>query len=355
MKTTKTLAFALALSLGIAASGCAADAPADDPSNPDDPSDPDDPPLPENVDATGRYQLKSSIDLAQNAPGKAGEVAQAIIAATDDGDDPTSWILDQVINSMSSGTFKNILQTSKPFIAGYLNDRLLEIAPDFVTTMVQVGNDFGEVSKSFGLNETLDIAGAPGAYTGKHSVLGVRFKIDNVESEYAFADYGTTAVTAEGVGVSVEPSTGKITLADHKIPLAYGKVLRIALDGAVIPMVDPSAGNLGELLANQVNCQVVGEAINDAVVDTIGFGPGAGTFRAACQLGLQKGAELIYNKIAEIDGSALELGITGTAKGLDKNGDNKLDTIQTGTWAGTMSYAGAPATLTGATFFGSRM
>lgn len=351
-----SLAKPLALVLAFTAGACAADVASNPPGDPSDPGnpDPDDPPLPPDVDASGKYQLKSSIDLAENAPGKAGDVAREFIKATDDADDPTSYLLDLVINSMSSGTFKSLLQGSKPFVAGYLNDRLLEIAPDFVTTMLTIGNDFGQASKTFGLDETLDVTKAGGAWVGTHSVVGARFKIDNVETDYAFADYNTEAVTVPNVGMTIDP-TGKLTLADHKVPLAYGKVLRIALDGAIIPSLDPAAHNLGDLLQHQVNCQVVGEALDQACSDAIGFSPGVGTFRTACTVGLQKAADTIYAKIADIDSSALELGITGTAKALDKDQNNQLDTIQTGTWAGTMSYAGTPATLTNATFFGARM
>ena len=354
MKTTKNLAFALALSLGALATGCAAEVPAN-PDDPNDPSDPDDPPLPENVDATGKYQMKSSIDLAQNAPGKAGEIARSFIDATDDADDPTSWLLDQVINNIGNSTFKNILQGAKPFVAGYINDRLLEIAPDFVDTMLVVGNDFGEAAKSFGLNETLEVSGSAGSYSAKHSVTGARFKINNVESDYAFADFNATPVVVENVGLTVEAGSGKITLAQHSVGLKYGTILRVALDGAIIPAINPASQNLGQLFTNLVNCQAVGEQMHVATLDLVGFSPGAGVYRTACTLGLQKAADLIYSKLNEIDGSALDLGITGTAKALDKNNDNKIDTIQTGTWAGTMSYAGTPATLTGATFFAERM
>ncbi|MEO8705768.1 MAG: hypothetical protein ABI867_37400 [Kofleriaceae bacterium] len=355
MKAINT-SFAYALLIGAAITGCAAD-PAnpnpDDPNNPDDPSDPDDP-LPPNVDASGKYAMQSHYDLATNAPGVAGDVVNAIIAGTDDPDDPTSWLLDQVINNMASGTIKNILVGAKPFVAGYLNDRLLSIAPDFVTTMVAVGDDFGQISKNFGLEETLDVAGSDGSWTSTHSVLGARFKIDNVESTYLFADYATANVAVPGVGMTVD-QTGKLTLAQHTLPLQYGAILRIGLDAAIIPTLDPTAANLGQLLQHQVDCNAVGVAVNDAIVSQVGFGPGSGVFTTACNLGLQKAADLVYSKIADIDGDALNFGIAGTAKVLDKNQDNKLDTIQTGTWAGTLSYAGTPAPLSTATFFGARM
>jgi hypothetical protein len=346
--------FAFVLSLGTAITACASD-PADpnDPSDPSDPNDPD-PPLPENVDASGKYSMKSTYDLATNIPGKAGEVANMIIASTDEGADPTKWILEQVVNSMSSGTFKSIIQGAIPFVSGYINDRLLDIAPDFVSTMIAVGNDFGQVSKNFGLNETLEVTKSGDGWVAKHTVVGARFKIDGVEADYPFADFNTPNVEVASVGMQLD-TTGKLTLADHKIPLAYGKVLRIAMDGAIIPSLDPGAANLAQLLQHQVDCNVVGQAMNDAAIDLIGFGPGAGLFAGACNVGLQKAADLIYAKLGEIDGNALELGITGVAKALDKDGNDQIDTIQTGTWTGTCSYAGTPAPLSTATFFGARM
>jgi len=353
MKTRTNLIAALALAL---AAGCAADAP---PAGDDDPGggggggggggDDGTPP-----DAAGKYQLQSKFDLATNAPGTAGDVARAIIDMTNDSDDPANYILTQVINSMGSGTIKNLLNSAKPFVAGYINDRLLEIAPDFVTTMVQVGNDFGDVTKNFGLNSTLEVSGSGGTYTAVHTVLGAHFKVNNVETDYAFADFGMSNVVVNGVGVTVD-QTGKLSLADHKVPLSYGAVLRLALDSAIIPSLDPGASNLNQLLPDLIDCNVVGEAVEDAVESLIGFGPGSGTFAGACNVGLQAGANFVYSKIGAIDGSALELGLNGTAKIVDTNSDHKLDKIQTGQWTGNATYAGSPAPLAAATFFGARM
>lgn len=349
---TKNLSFALALALGAVATGCAADAWDDQDDSGGGGGGGDDAPLP--LDATGRFQMRSNFDLATTAPGKVGEVTRAIIDATDSPDDPTGWILDQIIAKLGSGTFKTVLQSSKPFIAGYLNDRLLDLAPDFVSTMVQVGNDFGQISKNFGLNETLDVSRAGADYTSSHTVLGAHFKIDNIESDHLFADFQIENITIPTVGVTLDQA-GKLGIADHKVAVSYGKLLRVGLDGAIIPMIDPTAANLGELLQHKVNCLAVGTAVRDAIASVIGYGGSASTYQTACNAGLVAGANLIYSKLADIDGTALELGITGTAKALDKTGDGKVDSILTGAWSGNLSYAGTPAPLAGATFYGERM
>lgn len=348
MKRSSTILTTLLL----AAAGCAADAPADSDGDGDGDGDGDDVD-PRTVNAAGKYTLRSTFDLATNAPGTVGEIANTFIDATNDADDPTSWMLDQVINAMDDGWVKNFVRNSKPLVSGYINDRLLEIAPDFVDKMIFMGRDLGDVTKNFGLNETLEVAGSPGAYSSTRAVLGTHFKINNVESDHAFTDYGVTPIVVNGVGTSIETG-GKIQLADHKVPLSYGKVLRIAIDGMIVPSLEPSASNLNELFSQNVNCQIVGEAIDQACYDVFGFSPGPGLFRNACTAGLNAAANFVYSKIDGLDGTALELGMTGSARVLDKDNDNTIDTIQTGAWTGTATYGGEPAPLAEATFYGSR-
>ena len=98
-----------------------------------------------------------------------------------------------------------------------------------------------------------------------------------------------------------------------------------------------------------MNCQAVGHYVYEA----IGIGS-ASTFESACKSGLKFGAQTIYAQIDHIDSSALEFGINGIAKGVDKNKDGKMDKIQTGAWAGTLSYGGHGAPLAHGTFVGER-
>ena len=301
------------------------------------------------LDVSGKYQIQSQFDIASNMPGKVGAVVNTFIDMTDEPEDPTKWVVDQIIAKMPSGTLKNLLQGAEPFVVGYLNDRLLDIAPDFVSTAVQVGNDFGDMAKHFGVNETYDIVKSGNGYMAVDTAIGAHFKLDNLEQDVNFSDYQVADIVVNNVGVQMD-TIGKLTIAEHKLPLSYGKVLRIGLDAVIIPAIDPTASNLGDLLAHKVDCQKVGQAIADA----IGFG-GASTFTSACNGGLQAGAQLVYSKINDIDGSALEFGLTGVAKGVDTNHDSKVDRIQTGAWSGTLSYAGTAAPLSTATFIGNRM
>lgn len=355
MKTTNRLALALALALGTSAAGCTAADPADMTGGDDDGGggggvvgggDTGGPQKP--LDATGTYTMHSTFDLASNMPGTAGTVVNTIIAATDDSDDPTRWIVDQILAQLPDGTIKSALNLGKSFVVGYLNQRLLSVAPDFFSTMVLVGHDFGDIAKHFGLNETLALTPSGTGYTAVHTITGAHFKLGNQEGDYALATYHVPNVVVNNVAVTMD-ATGQLTIDAHKVSLAYGKLLRLGLDAAIIPLIDPSAHNLNELIAHKIDCTAVGNAIGDA----IGFG--ASTIKTACTLGITAGANFIYAKIDAIDGTALAFGLSGTARAQDKNNDRNIDAILTGSWAGTLSYGATPTPLAASTFFGERM
>jgi hypothetical protein len=349
----KNFSYALILALGATAAGCAADSPDGDGgggggggTGSDD--------APRAMDASGRYQVSSTFDIAANMPGKVGEVTNTFINMTDGANDPAEWILEQVIANVNNSFIKSALNTAKPFISGYLNQRLLQIAPDFVDTILQVGQDFGQVARNFGLNEQLDVTGSGTAYTATVNAVGVKFTIDQQSHDIVFADHMIAPVSAAGVGLTLD-ATGKIDIAEHKLPLSYGKVLRLGLDEVIIPALSPTATNLQTLLPTLVNCQQVGAAIADAIYDFSGLSISDSVGQGACTVGLGIAATTIYSKIDGIDSSALEFGLTGVARGIDSDADRRMDRIQTGQWTGTLSYGGTPAPLAAATFLGQRM
>ncbi|MBP9087070.1 MAG: hypothetical protein KBG15_13195 [Kofleriaceae bacterium] len=348
MKTPRITTAALLIALGSFAA-CAADAPVGNGPGGDNPG--GDNPGDDDVKVlklAGKYGLSSKFDMQANMPGAVGEVARMFIDMTDDSTDPGQFIAEQVVAAMPSGAVRTALNAALPFVSGYLNDYLLQIAPDFVTKIVKIGNVFGDASKNFGTLSELSVTGSTSPYVGSHTVNGVEFKIDGNQIPFMFADYGMTNVNVANLAVGLEQA-GKMTISDHKLPLQYGAVLRIALDEAIIPLVDPNAANLTELLQSLVDCQAVGQA----VANQIGFG--AGTAEVACNAGLALAANKIYDKLAEMDGSALEFQVAGTAKAVDSNADQTADRIDRGGWTGTVSYAGTPAPLANAIFAGSKM
>ncbi len=351
MKRIGNHSMIFALVLGAAAAGCTAEPPDDEGGGDEGGGDPGDEVTEEErpLDAAGRYRLQSKFDIASNAPGTAGEVVNQIIEMTDDPDDPALWVIDQALAAMPSGWLKSTLQSAKPYVAGYINDRILDLAPDFVPVAVQLANDLGQMAKGFGVNQTLEVSGAPGAYTSKLTVVGAHFTIDGVESDHAFADHGAAEVVAEPASVTL--AAGKLGIGEHAFALSYGKVVRIGLDAAIVPMFEPGAHSLNELFAAKVSCPLIGQAI--AAVTPYGS---ASDYASYCTAGLDRGADYIYGKLATIDGVALEFGVAGAARAIDGDKDRKVDALLTGAWTGTLRYGGsAPAPLADATFFGARM
>jgi hypothetical protein len=354
VKTLANASLLLALSFGITACTPEQAGSGDDPG--DEPGDGSDDDVGgddlKGADAAGRYTMRSNFDLATNAPGQVGQVVNTIVDATDQPDDPANWLMELIADEVG-GTAGSLINGSRPFIAGYLNDRLLQWAPDLVDTMLALGNDFGQLSRNFGTNETLEITGANGSYMSTHTITGAHFNIDGMESDHAFSAYSMADIAVPGVGISLADD-GKFEIAQHMVPLTYGKILRIGVDEVLIPMLDPSAQNLAQLLQHQVDCVTVGYFIQDAVYSATGFNIGYSVGQAGCNAALIAAANKIYQQVEGIDANALELGLAGTARARDTDNDRKVDTIQTGTWAGNASYAGTPAPLTGATFYGSR-
>jgi hypothetical protein len=350
MITTTRLALVAALSLGAAACGPGSSGMGDD--NGGGGGGGDDQPPAKPLDATGTYTLHSTFDLATNMPGTAGTVVNTIIAATDDVDDPSRWIIDQILAKLPSGTAKSLLQGAEAIGVGALNDELKQLAPDFVSTMLQVGQDFGDLAKNVGLDETLTLTPSQatgGSYIATHTVTGLHFQLGNQTGDLLFANYQLPDVVVGTVAVTMD-ATGQLAIAAHDVPLSYGAVLKLGLNAAIIPMIDPSAHDLNTLLAHQIDCKAIGQAI----ANFIHFSSAAGTLASACSDGIGIGANLIYSKIAAIDSTALKFSINGSARAVDRNNDRQIDQIQTGTWAGTLAYGATPAPLIPAVFYGER-
>lgn len=343
MKKTSLLSV---LALGAALTGCAASVPGegDDDGGGSGGGGDETPTVP--LTAEGRYTITSDFDVATNMPGTAGQVVNTFIDATDSPDDPSHWILDQLVKQLPDGQVKNAVQGAVPLVAGYLNDKLLEVAPNFVVKFRDMGNKFGQAAHHFGTIETLDV---PASGPGSTTVNGVQFTVDNLELAFMFKDYNLPDIAVPNVDVAVD-QTGRFTIGDHKVALSYGKVMRIALDEVVIPLVDPTAVTLNDVMLHLINCQKVGQY----VYEKVGIGS-AGTFQAACTAGINAGSQALYGAITKVDSSALEFGIQGLARGVDKNKDGHIDVIQTGAWSGMLNYSGTGAPLSRGNFIGTRL
>src|SRR5436190_18631443 len=146
-------------------------------------------PMPEpekEMDAQGVYRVNSTFDIATNMPGASGNFLNGLIDATDSPDDPMSWVVDQMLAQMDDGTLKDLLVGVKPFIIGYLNDRVTSLAPDLVDTIKTVGQRMNELTKNFGVNEMLDVTqtNIDASLVATTTADGVRWTINSVTKDY---------------------------------------------------------------------------------------------------------------------------------------------------------------------------
>jgi hypothetical protein len=345
MNKVARLSFAFAVAL----SGCASDRGGDDDIGPGPGSGSGEPQPERKLDLVGTYRLHSTFDLATNMPGTSGTIVNGLIEATDDADDPMSWVVDLMLAQMQSGTVKNILVGSKPFVIGYLNDRVTQLAPNLVGTLLDIGERMEDVTKNFGLNERLVVDHVDQTYVGRMTADGVRFKVDTTTLDVLFADHDIDDVNASGIYLRVE-NESHVTIGAHTMALPYGKIARLALDLAVIPAIDPNAAGLADLLDNVVDCQRIGASVSTA----LGVGSPA-LYAGACLAGLDKAADVIYDQLVDSD-TKLDLHLTGLSRASDTNQDYKIDKLSAGVWTGTMTYATDDAPLAQpATYVGTRM
>jgi hypothetical protein len=261
-----------------------------------------------------------------------------------------AWLLDQMLAQMDDSTLKDILVAGKPFVAGYLNDRLHDLAPNLVDTLLDVGHRMEDLTKHFGLNEKLYVTSVDQTYIASVTADGVRFDVDGTVTDLDFLSHNIDNVTANGVLITYDKAGSRLGIGDHTLPLPYGKIVRLGLDFAIIPAIDPTAHNLGELLANLVDCQAVGSSIASA----LGFGSSS-FWAAACTSGVNAGANMLYDQLADPN-SKLSLHLLGTSRAADTNNDYKLDKLLFGNWQGTMTYETEDATLAQpADYEGARM
>jgi hypothetical protein len=298
-------------------------------------------------DRAGTYRMQSTFDTGAGMPGMISVVVAQLDAPTSD---PQTWVLDRMIAAIGDGDVQSLLAASEPLAAAYM-DQQISIAPAFAGAMVALANDVAAMAKRFGLNGTLEIAADD---TAVHTVLSVHFDLSNAATDFKLATYQVANVVASGVTIQLDAS-GTLSIGRHTLALPYGKILRIGIDGAAVPSIDSSANNLDTLFEHAIDCVSAAIAADDAVYDDFGIEVGVAYFESACHAGLQAGASAVYDKVAAIDQSSLELDVTGTANAVDTDHDDRIDALQAGTWSGTLSYSGSPAPLATATFTGARM
>ena len=347
----KTLSVGLACALALTSFGCATDRDGDGegPGSGSGSGEPPPPTPPRTLDLTGTYRVHSTFDIADAVPGTAGSILGGLIDATDSPDDPMAWVLEQLVQQVSDPTLQSALSFVAATVAADLNAQVTTLAPGLVNGLLDLGEKLAAVTQKFGVEERFEIGVTVGdaALSNKVTADGLRFTLDGVTQDFLFASYDLDDVIVPGVPVSLQNTS--VTIGRHALPLAYGTIVRIALDEVVIPSIAPGSNSIGELLNSFVDCPAVGQSISDS----LGFGSPT-IWSTACVAGLNALAEPIYDQIATID-QQLIIDASGTCRAVDTNTDYKVDRLEVGVWTGTATFDGAGGALGTSTFNGTRL
>jgi len=290
------------------------------------------------ISPAGVFAVTSTLDL--RLPPAAAPAIATLTAATDGPDDPTRYLIDRMIGSLPDGSVKAIATVAAPYIAAYINARLVEIAPRFVAGIEGIATGISRIATHLGTLETLQV-GDDG--TGVRTITAVRFEVGGAKTVVPLADAGLADITA-AVRVTLD-ATGRFAISEHAHDLPYGAILRLGLVRAVIPSVEPAAHDLAGALARLLDC----DRLAAVVADGIGLGSAA-LYAHACRATMTAIASEIEGRIAAIDGAALGIEVAGSASAFDDNGDGRADELRAGRWTGAV-YTGPDRELINAASF----
>lgn len=289
---------------------------------------PDAPPAPTvPITPAGVFALTSTFDL--RLPAAAEPAIAMLTAATDGPDDPTRYVVDRMIEQLPDGTVKTIAAAVAPYVAAYVNARLVEIAPRFVAGLDGIATGVSRIATHLGTLEALQIADDG---TGVRTITGARFEVGGAATTVRFGDAGLADLSA-GVRATLD-ATGRLAISEHVHELPYGAIVRLGLDRAVVPSVAPAARDLADALRMLLDCDRLGAA----VADYVGLGTAA-LYGEACRTAMTAIASEIDRRLAAIDDAALGIEVAGIASGHDGDGDGEIDELRAGRWTGAL-YTG---------------
>jgi hypothetical protein len=281
----------------------------------------------------GIFRVTSSYELAQ-VPLSAGALLADLASATDDPDDPGRFLVEQLVAALPDPELRAIAHELEPVLAAGVQAELQAIAPKLAPGIVAIARGLERDARQLETHELwrIQLGGAV-----DRVVTGVG--LDGVD--ISFADVGMPdglAAARMDLGTG-----GQLAITEEAMPIAYGAILRLALDRAVIPQVVPGTGDLAQALGTLVDCQQLGTRVQAVV----GIGPVA-LYTAACRIALTQAADRFYARLAAIAPATIDT--TGTAVGIDHDRDGTMDEIRAGMWSGTLD--GAPFGI--ATFSGEK-
>lgn len=288
----------------------------------------------------GVFEIVSRFDV--RVPPAAAPVIAALAEASDGPDDPTRYLVDHMIATLPDGPVKALAIQVAPYLAGYLQQRLVEIAPRLAPGLGAISNGLSRIAGQLGMIETLRIDAGGAAI---RTITGARFELGSTATTVGLAEAGLADI-ATTTRVLLD-ATGHLTIARHAHRLPYGALLRLGLDRAVAASVEPSAHDLASALGALVDC----DRLSALLASYIGLGSPV-LYRTACLAAMTAIASELDDCIAAIDDAALGLEVAGAATGVDLDGDGTMDELRAGTWAGSLTSSASREPIDAASFTG---
>jgi hypothetical protein len=277
----------------------------------------------------GAFSVVTTLDLTP--PPAADVVIDALDRAASD---PSRFILDRMIATLPDGATKTVAKVAAPFVAAYLDTKLVTIAPRFVPGVRALATGFSRIASHLELLESWRIE--PAGYAVR-TIGGVRFDV-GPPSIMEFATHGLGDVSAQP-RVALD-ETGQLSVPHHSVALHYGAIVRAGLDLAVVPTAEPSAHDVAGALTALVDCTGLAKLVSDKV----GIGSPL-LYRGACITAMVAVADELDEHVVAIDAVPLVIDVAGSATGVDQDHDGSMDVIKAGRWTGTLAatFAGARA------------
>jgi hypothetical protein len=312
------------------------------------------PPPPSVPVLTGTFDVTSNFDVQTNFTGSdLANALNTIYEMTDDPADPGKYVVDMVLDEVDNQAVLVVATLLKPALYAEVNKMFYNAAPTLVAGLKQLGQDISAIARKFELGSAMISATSqPGdkPMTVDHMLKTIAWTLQGQRVEHTFNGLGLQAPVVKGVQL-VRTTAGDLSVSEHTFKLNYGVFLLAGLESLIIPKLKPGATSLEGLFKSWVNCQSVGQSMNN----TVGLG-GVPLWQAACDAGLKALAFYLEDTIAKIDNNDSSLTISGTGKLWDANYDGTFDTMNYGIWTGNLKLDQCEAPLSGNTntFSGTR-
>lgn len=315
--------------------------------------------IPTDATLAGTFSLVSKFEITGQFSGSnLADTLNLLEEFSDDPDDPGKFIVDLLVDQIKGQVENDIINQLLDLLKTPNNplyqeaNKLLENFP-IVDDMKKIAADLSALARRFTIASRM-ISPAPqnptNPMTVTHRLDTVSWTLDNNTSTYTFAQLGMSDPQVDNVVLTLTNGLD-LSISEHTYDLKFGAFLLVGLNSLIIPQIDDQADSFADLMAGWVDCDALGQKLDDATNNLVG----AGVWKGACQGALTLAGSYLEKQILKIGDDPSSLEIQGRAKLRDTNADGFYDDMSEGLWTGIFRLKDMPAVLgAGNTFTGTR-